>query len=55
MIGTTAIRRPAQRAVLLDVGTGPACVVLEDFGTDKHEGGDPRDLEDSKSGGCSDP
>jgi hypothetical protein len=30
-------------------------VVLEDFGTDKREGVDPRDLEDSKFGGCSDP
>jgi hypothetical protein len=28
MIGTTAIRRPAQRAMLLNVGTGPACDVL---------------------------
>ena len=55
MTGTTAIRRPAQRAVLRDVGTGPACAVLADFGTDKHEGEDPKDLEDSKFGGYSGP
>lgn len=55
MRGTTAIRRPAQRAVLRDVGTGPACAVLADFGTDKHEGEDPKGLEDSKFGGYSGP
>lgn len=55
MRGTTAIRRPAQRAVLRDVGTGPACAVPKDFGIDKHEGEDPKDLEDSNFAGYSDP
>lgn len=55
MIGTTAIRRLARRAMTRGAGTGPACAVPEGFGIDKHEGGDRTDPADSMSGGCNDP